>query len=84
MITINKLDSKLKNIVRDAIRTKLLKAYRTLPLPNQTDMVFKVLTADVKKELNNLITKHYRMLMEHDVECRLTDEDFVNIYFNNV
>ena len=82
MVTSSNLDTTIKGVIRDALRDKLLKKFRTLPLDNQPEMVREILTPEVKKELNDIIVEHYAMFIEHDIECNLNDDDYIAIYFN--
>lgn len=80
-VTVNGLDMSIKDIIRSAIKSALLKKFRTLPIERDIEMFDAILTDSFKSELEEYIKKYYEDISEHDIICNISNEDYMNIYF---
>ena len=75
------LDMSIKDIIRGAIKIALLRKFRTLPVDINIEMFNEVLTDSLKKELEEHIKNYYQDISEHEIICDISNEDYMNIYF---
>lgn len=82
LITVKDLDSSIKSHLRGLIREEIFKKLRRLPFANETAEIASCISPYLMKRLEDEIKTYYRQLVERDVECKITREDYVDIYLN--
>lgn len=78
------LGEELKISIRLAMKQFLFETLGTLPLANEGDTIKNALTPDFMLKLEEQIKQYYARLIETDVECKITAEDYVDIYLNRL
>lgn len=78
------LGEEIKTSIRLTIKQFLFDTLNTLPLANEGEKIKNALTPALILELENQIKEYYARLIETDIECKITVEDYVDIYLNRL
>lgn len=78
------LGEEIKTSIRLAIKQFLFDTLSTLPLANEGEKIKNALTPGLILKLEEQIKEYYKRLIETDVECKITVEDYVDIYLNRL
>jgi len=78
------LGEEIKTSIRLAIKQFLFDTLSTLPLANEEEKIKNALTPALILELEKQIKGYYARLIETDIECKITIEDYVDIYLNRL
>lgn len=78
------LGEELKMSIRLAIKQFLFETLGTLPLANEGDKIRDALTTELIDKLEGQIKEYYARFIEADIECKITAEDYADIYLNRL
>ena len=78
------LGEEIKISIRLMIKQFLFETLGTLPLANEEEKIKNAITPECILDLEWQIKKYYTRLIEADVECKITAEDYVDIYLNRL
>ena len=78
------LGEEIKMSIRLAIKQFLFDTLGTLPLANEGEKIKNAITPALILELEKQIKGYYARLIETDIECKITIEDYVDIYLNRL
>ena len=78
------LGEEIKMSIRLTIKQFLFDTLSTLPLANEGEKIKNALTPALIQELEKQIKEYYARLIETDIECKITVEDYVDIYLNRL
>ena len=78
------LGEEIKMSIRLTIKQFLFDTLSTLPLASEGGKIKNAITPALILELEKQIKEYYARLIETDIECKITVEDYVDIYLNRL
>lgn len=78
------LGEELKTSIRLAIKQFLFETLGTLPLANEDNIIKDTLTQELIYKLEGQIKEYYARFIEAEIECKITSEDYTDIYLNRL
>lgn len=83
LVKVQDLDAMLKSVIIDKVRMSLIKEYKTIPSASDIDKIYSVV-ASIKDDLDKHVVDYYHAYFEHDVECSISELDYVKVYLRQV
>lgn len=83
LVKVQDLDSTLKSAIINKVRVSLIKEYKTIPSASDTERIYSVV-ASIKGDLDKCVMEYYRTYFEHDVECSISELDYMKVYLRQV
>ena len=82
-IKLEDLDSTIKERILSILREASMRKYRTLPSTSDIDSI-KSIIEESRERCIKEIQEYYRVISERDIECEISDDDFMSIYLRLV
>ena len=79
-IVTSDLDTTVRSQITDAMREELYYRLKTLPMSTEVDKIKSVVQGEFKNKLDGIVIAYYRAFSERDVDCQISDEDYVGVY----